>query len=355
MKNIRFISRKHHIYTVLNTPIYVSNLWLVIFLLLIVAFSQPGVIREYIQYTSDIVPYQVVPIHLFEEETVISRLSGVLFGVIFVLCIYLSVILHEIGHVYGATRNNIPTHNITLWFLGGAANITQAPDSPRNSFEIVVFGPIITAILTFLSFVMAYVLSITELHIGTSLFHFIFILNASVLIFNLIPAFPLDGGRMLRSILNLQFGYYRSTLFVTRFAKLFAVGLAIVSFIISNIFVTLVAGFIYFSAQSEHRNVSEKFDPKNIDIGNITVSEKHFLFNVPPEDLQTPQPMRMLQQNGGIIDHQLDYSTDYIIVPDGTSRKYSDLAAHYNATPVTASTIDELLVSVLLDDPETIK
>jgi Zn-dependent protease len=125
-----------------------------------------------------------------------------LMGLAGALGLFLSIVFHELAHALVARRNGIAMHGITLFIFGGVAEMTEEPPSAKSEFMMAIAGPIASLILS----VMFYVLNIL---IGTmvwsqpiqAVFSYLSMINVILAAFNLIPAFPLDGGRVLRSAL----------------------------------------------------------------------------------------------------------------------------------------------------------
>jgi Zn-dependent protease len=119
-------------------------------------------------------------------------------GAVTAILLFVSVLLHELGHSLMALRYKIPVRSITLYFFGGVAQIASEPPSARAEFRIAIAGPMV-------SFVLAVILSLLQLIAAgvaplSALLRYLAYINGSLVLFNLIPGFPLDGGRVLRAI-----------------------------------------------------------------------------------------------------------------------------------------------------------
>lgn len=120
-----------------------------------------------------------------------------LFAVLTSLAFFGSVLLHELGHVLLALREKIPVRSVTLFIFGGLAEITQEPKTPGAEFRIAIAGPIVSVLLAAIFGVVASLLpNRTLLDASVS---YLAIINLSLAVFNMIPGFPLDGGRVLRA------------------------------------------------------------------------------------------------------------------------------------------------------------
>jgi Zn-dependent protease len=133
-------------------------------------------------------------------------------AVVAALAFFASILLHELGHAIVAIRNGIPILGIDLWMFGGVAKLGRDTDSPGVEFRVAVAGPLVTLAITVLCFLVGSALSNSDTLLEGSRFQdadmsgavavlgYLATVNAIVLVFNLIPGFPLDGGRIARAI-----------------------------------------------------------------------------------------------------------------------------------------------------------
>ncbi len=133
-------------------------------------------------------------------------------AVVSALLFFLSILLHELGHAWVAIRNGIPIRGIDLWMFGGVAKLGKESDSPGVEFRVAVAGPVVTVLIAALCFGLGVMVSGTSEAFDSSQFSddvsgatsavlgYLTTINLFLLAFNLIPAFPLDGGRIARSI-----------------------------------------------------------------------------------------------------------------------------------------------------------
>ena len=148
----------------------------------------------------------------YYEDVAPSSNSFVL-AVVSALLFFLSILLHELGHAWVAIRNGIPIQGIDLWMFGGVAKLGKDTDSPGVEFRVAVAGPVVTVLIAALCFGLAALVSGTSEALDSSRFEevgvtgattavlgYLTSINILLLLFNLIPAFPLDGGRIARAI-----------------------------------------------------------------------------------------------------------------------------------------------------------
>src|SRR6266508_5944558 len=145
-----------------------------------------------------------------------GTLAKVIEGILFILALFLCVVLHEYGHALTARRYGIKTRDITLYPIGGVARLERMPDKPIEELWVALMGPavnlVIAAVLFAYLFFSGGLVPITHLTIASGSFLTrLMTLNIWLVLFNLIPAFPMDGGRVLRAILAMRIEYVRAT------------------------------------------------------------------------------------------------------------------------------------------------
>jgi Zn-dependent protease len=129
---------------------------------------------------------------------------GGLVGVFLVLLAFASVLLHELGHAVVSRRLGVPVAGIELSFFGGAAKMIELPKTANHEIAIAAAGPAVSVVLAGLGFTLAAVT-------GIGIFHLLGWINVVIAVFNLLPALPMDGGRILRALLTRKFDYIRAT------------------------------------------------------------------------------------------------------------------------------------------------
>jgi Zn-dependent protease/CBS domain-containing protein len=176
-------------------------------------------------------------------------------GIIFIVLLFVSVVLHEFGHVLAARRYGISTPEITLLPIGGVASLERMPERPYQEIVVALAGPLVTLLIVIvLTLVLGARFDLTQMaqleQAQSSMTGRLAAANGALLIFNLIPAFPMDGGRVLRALLAIPLGYTRAT----RIAALIGQGLALAFGFIGlfgNPLLILVAAFIFLAASGE--------------------------------------------------------------------------------------------------------
>jgi Zn-dependent protease len=176
------------------------------------------------------------------------------------LLFFLSILLHELGHALVAIRNGIPISGIDLWMFGGVAKLERDTDSPGVEFRVAIAGPLVTLAIAVLCFGLAVAVSgsdaarnastfeVGNFNEATAVLGHLASINLFVLLFNLIPGFPLDGGRITRAIAWWRTGdRNRATRFAARLgrgAAYLMIGLGVVMFLTGDAVGGLWLGFI---------------------------------------------------------------------------------------------------------------
>ncbi|MEI7958972.1 MAG: site-2 protease family protein [Verrucomicrobiota bacterium] len=136
-------------------------------------------------------------------------------GVVAALLFFLSILLHELGHSVVSQRCGIPVPSITLLFIGGLAEISREPDDPKTELKIAVAGPAVSLVLVALYHAIAWGCNAVSFPEGYAIFKWLAAVNLLLVIFNAIPGYPLDGGRILRALLWMHSGGFRRATFIT--------------------------------------------------------------------------------------------------------------------------------------------
>lgn len=206
---------------------------------------------------------------------------------------FLSVLVHELSHSLVARRFSLPVHSITLFVFGGVANLRREPDDARAEFLMAAVGPATSFALGGLAWVLltasdAFLAPGRVRAIAVSIFEQIAAINVILAVFNLLPGFPLDGGRVLRSII---WGLRRDRRLATRVAtwggQLLAGALALwgVFQLIDRQFVggswsMLIAFFLYNAATASYQQEVFGESLRRLDVGTLMTRE---LTSVPPD------------------------------------------------------------------------
>jgi Zn-dependent protease/predicted transcriptional regulator len=199
-----------------------------------------------------------------------AGLQGALFGVIATLLLFAAVTLHELGHSFQAMKYNVKVRDITLMPMGGLARLEEMPEKPVQELKIALAGPLvnfsIAAGLIALGFVLQTraVISLEELYssfgqVGWSgMLAYLTMANLAIGAFNLLPAYPMDGGRVLRALLAMKLDYGRATAIAVRVGQGLAWMLGLYGFLSGSWTLVLIAILVWMGAGHEGRQVEAK-------------------------------------------------------------------------------------------------
>lgn len=190
----------------------------------------------------------------------------------FMLVLFLCVTLHELGHSFAARKYGVKTVDIILSPIGGVARLTHLPSKPIQEFVIAVAGPLVNVVIAILLFLALYLTSSYGLEWDRSFYFLgnhpyrdnmdfvrdVMLVNIGLVVFNLAPAFPMDGGRMLRALLSIKF----SRQLATQIASYIGQALAVVAIVYSlfiyeepDYVMAAIGVFIFMSAKGEYSMV----------------------------------------------------------------------------------------------------
>lgn len=188
-----------------------------------------------------------------------------MWSVLFILTIFFIVVLHELGHSLAALRYGIETKDITLLPIGGVARLEKMPEKPLEEFVVAIAGPMVNIVLAVILYFFISIPSTEEIAAmaetgitaKTFLFN-LFLVNIVLAVFNMIPAFPMDGGRVLRALLSIKIERHKATFIAARIGQLLAV-LFIIGGFYGNPFLILIGLFIIFGAQAEAQQTKTNY------------------------------------------------------------------------------------------------
>lgn len=179
----------------------------------------------------------------------------ILWSILFILTLFACVTLHELGHALAARRYHIKTANITLLPIGGVAQLESMPEKPKEELVVALAGPLVNVVIAGLLFpVLSFSGGLNDLDVARFSHHnflpSLMVVNIWLAVFNMIPAFPMDGGRVLRALLSFKFERHVATRIAASIGQLLAIGFVFVGFF-SNPFLIFIGVFIFLGAQGE--------------------------------------------------------------------------------------------------------
>ncbi len=194
--------------------------------------------------------------------------AGPLYGILVTLALFTLVLLHELGHSLAAIGYGIPVKDITLLPIGGVARLERMPEKPLHELVVALAGPLVNVLLgaVLLPVILFWIivqgasfsLSTLSQPGWVGLLFFLFTANVSLAVFNMIPAFPLDGGRVLRAALGFFTNYQRATTIAATVGRILAVGLGLVAIFTGEFFLAIIAFFVFIVGGQEAQAVAAR-------------------------------------------------------------------------------------------------
>ena len=203
-------------------------------------------------------------------------------SVIFVIAVFGCIVLHELGHALTARRFGIRTLDITILPIGGLARLERMPEDPKQELLVALAGPAVNLVIA-----VALGGLVLIVGLGSSWWSGNFLtmpllaqlaaVNVALLLFNLIPAFPMDGGRVLRALLATRFDYNRATQIAARVGQTLAIGFGFAGLMSGQFMLLFIALFVYLGAQGEAQQVQTRFSVRGVPVRTVVIGESRAL------------------------------------------------------------------------------
>jgi Zn-dependent protease len=202
--------------------------------------------------------------------------AGPLYGLLVTVTLFTLVLLHELGHSVAAMAYGIRVRDITLLPIGGVARLERMPEKPIQEFVVALAGPAVNVLLAIILAPIVFglagglgpmVLSMRSQPGLTGLLTFLLTANISLALFNLLPAFPMDGGRIFRAVMGTFLSFERATSVAVTVGRVLAVGLGIFGLINGQFFLALIALFIFTASGQEGAAVTAKSRLQGVNAG----------------------------------------------------------------------------------------
>jgi Zn-dependent protease/predicted transcriptional regulator len=194
----------------------------------------------------------------------------------FVAALFACVVLHELGHALAAARYGVKTKDITLLPIGGVARLLRMPEKPIEELVVAIAGPAVNVVIAGLLYLMGARLpfNVRDPHVleQGGFLDRLLLVNLFLVLFNLIPAFPMDGGRILRSLLAMTMNYGSATRIAATIGQLIAIAFVFIGLMI-NPFLILIGLFVWIGAQSEAADVTQRIELKDVPVRDAMLTE----------------------------------------------------------------------------------
>lgn len=239
-----------------------------------------------------------------------NNIEQLLWSLLFLTAVFACVTLHELGHAMVASRFGIDAKEIVLLPVGGIASIDKFPANPRQELAISIAGPIVNCIIASLLWLfmrphtplMAGPANMSIMH-GHDFLYNLRIANLLLAAFNLIPAFPMDGGRILRALLAFKLNYIKATNIAAAIGKSIAILFIVAGIVLINPLLPAIGLFIVFSAGAEEYYLRLKSLVKGIKLNEVLMYDYNSL-----------QASMTVQEAGNIVNSN---HSKYFILMDG--------------------------------------
>jgi Zn-dependent protease/CBS domain-containing protein len=204
-------------------------------------------------------------------------MSAAVDGVVFIIALFTCVLLHEFGHVLAARSYGISTPDITLLPIGGVARLQRMPDEPGQELIVALAGPAVNVVIALGLFLglrgAARLYDPAQLGSpAVGLLAKLLSVNVWLVIFNLIPAFPMDGGRVLRALLAMRMDYARATRIAAAAGQLLAFVFGFIG-LFFNPFLIFIALFIYLGAAQEAAMAEMKEAARGLPVADVMITD----------------------------------------------------------------------------------
>ncbi|MBO0753810.1 MAG: site-2 protease family protein, partial [Bradyrhizobiaceae bacterium] len=198
--------------------------------------------------------------------------------VVFILLLFACVLAHEFGHIFTARAFGVETPDVTLLPIGGVARLARIPEKPGQELLIAIAGPLVNVAIGVV------LLALTPTHLSTALFAAmqnpkesmidqLAGANLFIAAFNMIPAFPMDGGRVLRAMLAIRLGHVRATEIAAAIGQWTAFALGFIGLLNLNAILIFIAFFVYLAAASEAQMVSLRAMSRDVPVTAAMVTQ----------------------------------------------------------------------------------
>jgi Zn-dependent protease len=236
-----------------------------------------------------------------------SSVGKTLEGVGFILALFACVVLHEFGHALMAARYGIKTRDITLLPIGGLARLERMPDKPLQELWVALAGPAVNVVIAAGLFVLLQFTSawapLEQLSVASGPFlQRLMVVNVILVVFNMLPAFPMDGGRVLRALLATRLEYTRATQIAASIGQSMALVFGFLGFFY-NPFLMFIALFVWIGAAQEASMAQMKSSLAGIPVMRAMITDFQTLTPRDPLARATERILAGSQQDFPVLDN----------------------------------------------------
>ncbi|MBX9781756.1 MAG: site-2 protease family protein [Chitinophagaceae bacterium] len=220
---------------------------------------------------------------IFTQIRAGANTQRIVLTVSFILLLFVCITFHELGHALTAKRYGIKTKHILLLPVGGVALLERIPEKPGQELLVAIAGPLVNIIIAGVLFVFLYATGQSVLLVQSDAFpatdnflQNLLAINLMLALFNLIPAFPMDGGRVLRALLSFKLSRLTATVVAARIGQAIAIVFVIWG-LLFNPLLLIIGIFIFFAARTEAVIVESESLLKDVTVSDVMMKEFHTL------------------------------------------------------------------------------
>jgi Zn-dependent protease/CBS domain-containing protein len=208
---------------------------------------------------------------IFVAGLATSGVNDAVNSLIFMVLLFACVVAHEFGHIFTARAFGVPTPDVTLLPIGGVARLARIPEKPSEEFLVAIAGPLVNVAIAIVLIAIAPT-HLSAAHLAAmespkvSMVDRLAEVNLFLAVFNMIPAFPMDGGRVLRALLAVRLGHVRATEIAASIGQWAAFALGFLGLFTNNPMLIFIAIFVYLAAASEAHMVSLRAMSRDIPV-----------------------------------------------------------------------------------------
>lgn len=226
-------------------------------------------------------------------------------SILFILVLFVCVVLHELGHSFTAMRFGADVKSITLLPIGGMANISKLPETPKEELLMTIAGPAVNVVIALILYVIISAFGNVDFQeidftaiTGENFLTMLLFVNLFIVAFNLIPAFPMDGGRILRALFSFRMDKLKATRLAKITGQAFALTFMIVGLFI-NPFLVIIGIFVFLGASAEYKTLKFTELLKFYTVSEAIITDYHTVH--PEAPLEKAAEQLLHHQINGII------------------------------------------------------